>query len=145
MIPGEDAYLCVAVHSDHFPQDCNTLESIMATFLGRRPTVLDADTEMKQLYARFEELSRQVLNKIENMYQNVVMEYGEEKTNVQVGAKRLSKLRQLNNPKKIKGIKDASYETKDELSRYDLFVIDYIGKLENLFAIFVLIFLIKHK
>lgn len=117
----------------------------MATFLGRRPIVLDADTEMKQLYARFEELSRQVLNKIENMYQNVVMEYGEEKTNVQVGAKRLSKLRQLNNPKKIKGIKDASYETKDELSRYDLFVIDYIGKLENLFAIFVLIFLIKHK
>lgn len=144
MIPGEDAYLCVAVHSDHFPQDCNTLESIMATFLGRRPIVLDADTEMKQLYARFEELSRQVLNKIENMYQNVVMEYGEEKTNVQVVAKRLSKLRQLN-PKKIKGIKDASYETKDELSRYDLFVIDYIGKLENLFAIFVLIFLIKHK
>lgn len=145
MIPGEDAYLCVAVHSDHFPRDCNTLESIMATFLGRRPIVLDADTEMKQLYARFEELSRQVLNKIENMYQNVVMEYGEEKTNVQVVAKRLSKLRQLNNPKKIKGIKDASYETKDELSRYDLFVIDYIGKLENLFAIFVMIFLIKHK
>lgn len=116
----------------------------MATFLGRRPIVLDADTEMKQLYARFKRLSRQVLNKIENLYQNVVMEYGEEKTNVQVVAKRLSKLRQLNNPKKIKGINDASFETKDELSRYDLFVIDYIGKLENLFAVFV-IFLIKHK
>lgn len=145
MTLGEDVYLCVAVHSDHFPQDCITLESIMTTSLGRRPIVLDADTEMKQLYARFEGLSRQILNKIENLYQNVVMEYGEEKTNVQVVAKRLSKLRQLNNPKKIKGIKDASFETKDELSRYDIFVIDYIGKLENLFAIFVMIFLIKHK
>lgn len=145
MTPGEDVYICVAVHSDHFLRDCNTLENIMTTFLGRRPLVLDADTEMKQLYARFEGLSRQVLNKIENLYQDVVNEYGEEKTDVQVVAKRLSKLRQLNNPKKIKGIKDASFETKDELSRYDIFVIDYIGKLESLFAIFVMIFLIKHK
>lgn len=96
-------------------------------------------------FTRFEGLSRQVLNKIENLYQDVVNEYGEEKTDVQVVAKRLSKLRQLNNPKKIKGINDASFETKDELSRYDLFVIDYIGKLENLFVIFVMKFLIKHK
>lgn len=108
----------------------------MTTFLGRRPIVLDADTDMKQLYAGFKRLSRHVLNKIENLYQNVVMENGEKKTDVKVLAKRLSKLRQLNNPKKIKGIKDASFKTKDELSGYDLFVIDFIGKLENLFVIF---------
>lgn len=108
----------------------------MAIFLGRRPIVLDADTEMKQLYARFKRLSRQVLIKIENLHQNVVKEYGKEKTNVQVLAKRLSKLRQLNNTKKIKGIKEASFETKEELSRFDLFVIDYIGTLDILFVIF---------
>lgn len=81
--------------------------------------VLDADTEMKQLFARFKRLSKQVLN----LHQNVVIEYGKEKTNVMVLKNRLSKLRQLNNPKKIKEIKEASFKTKQELSRFDLFVL----------------------
>lgn len=118
---GEDAFLYLAVHSEHLLQDRNTLEYIMATFLGKRPIVLDANTEMKQLYARFKRLSRQILRKIEKLYRDVVKEYGKEKTNVKALAKRLSKLRQLNNPKKIKGIEETSSETKQELSSFDFF------------------------
>lgn len=113
---GEDVYLCVAVHSDQLLQDRNKLEIIMATFLGKRPIVLHAETEMKQLYDRFKRLSRQFLRKTEKLYRDVVKEFGKEKTNVKALAKRLSKLRQLNNPKKIKGIQEASFETKEELS-----------------------------
>lgn len=51
----------------------------------------------------------------------------------------------MNNFKKIKGINDVFFEIKDELLRYDLFVIDYIGKFENFFVIFVMKFLIKYK
>lgn len=98
----------------------------MATFLGKRPIVLHAETEMKQLYDRFKRLSRQVLRKTEKLYRDVVKEFGKEKTNVKALAKRLSKLRQMNNPKKIKGIQEASFETKEELSRFDVFGIDYI-------------------
>lgn len=118
---GEDAFLYLAVHSEHLLQDRNTLEYKMATFLGKRPIVLDANTEMKQLYARFKRLSRQILRKIEKLYRDVVKEYGKEKTNVKALAKRLSKLRQLNNPKKIKGIEETSSEAKQELSRFDFF------------------------
>lgn len=105
----------------------------MATFLGKRPIVLHAETEMKQLYDRFKRLSRQVLRKTEKLYRDVVKEFGKEKTNVKALAKRLSKLRQLNNPKKIKGIQEASLETKEELSRFDVFVIDYIETFDILF------------
>lgn len=93
-------YLCVAVHSGQLLQDRKKLESIMATFLGKRPIVLHAETEMKQLYDRFKRLSRQVLRKTEKLYRDVVKEFGKEKTNVKALAKRLSKLRQLEQPQK---------------------------------------------
>lgn len=92
----------------------------MATFLGKKPMVLDAYTEMKRLYNRFKRLSRHLLINVQNLYKDVVNEYGNEKTNIKALAKRLSKLRRLNNPKMIKGIKEASVETKEELSRFDI-------------------------
>lgn len=112
----EDIHLYTAVHSEQLLQDRSKLESIMATFLGKKPMVLDAYTEMKRLYNRFKRLSRHLLINVQNLYKDVVNEYGNEKTNIKALAKRLSKLRRLNDPKKIKGIKEASVETKEELS-----------------------------
>lgn len=116
----EDVHLYTAVHSEQLLQDRSKLESIMATFLGKKPMVLDAYTEMKRLYNRFKRLSRHLLINVQNLYKDVVNEYGNEKTNIKALAKQLSKFRRLNDPKKIKGIKEASVETKEELSRFDI-------------------------
>lgn len=111
-------YVCLAVHSDQLLQDRTKLRKMMKQLAGRRLEVLDANCDMKKLYDKFTELSIRVIKIVECVCED-------EKEIVKNLAilpdlkKRLSELKQLNNP--LEGNKIPTLKTKKALSRFGVF------------------------